>query len=181
LQKRSLYLKVIAKQDMKPCRVILVGLLLNTLISGLEAQSMLYVREKSGSQTAFSLSGTRKLDFSAGSMVITDTNAGKKYFVVGDIRLLSFKNYFSGIDPDKKQNNGLRIYPDPVGPLMQIEYTGGNSGLVAEIIDLQGRVLLIDNLESNQATLDVTRLKPGIYFIRVRNKSKVFVTKFIKI
>jgi hypothetical protein len=165
---------------MKPYIVALVVLLSNTVLSGLEAQSMLFVKGKSGAQTAFSLAGIHKLNFSTGNMVVTDTNAGEQYFSVSDIRLLSFKNYFSGINPEEIQNNVLRIYPNPVRTSMQIGYTGEEPDLMAEIIDLRGRIISIDYLESNQTKMDVTRLEPGIYFIRIQNKSKVFVSKFIK-
>jgi hypothetical protein len=167
---------------MKPYIFTLVVLLLiSDGIGGLQAQSMLYVKEKAGNQTAFPIPGIRKLNFTGGNVVVTDTNAGTETFPVSGIRFLSFRNFFTGIqDPGTNQAGKLRLYPNPVNDELIIEYAGDHDGLTIEILDLQGRVLQSHNMDFSKIKLNVTRLEPGIYFSRIHAKSRVFVKKFIK-
>lgn len=158
-----------------------VLLLVSIGITGLKAQSTLYVKEKSGTQTAFALSGIRKLNFPDSSVTITKTNAGAQNYSLGSVRFLSFKNYFTGIpNPGSNQNDALKLYPNPANDILQIEYTGDQSNsLTMEILDLQGRVLLKSYLQNRKTSIDVTNIKAGIYLCRLQD-SEVIVRKFMK-
>src|ERR1039457_2485567 len=104
----------------------------------LKAQTTLYVKEQTGSQTSYSLSGIRKLNFSADMVKISKTGGATQSYNLGDIRFLSFKNYFLGIpDPGSDIKDELRLYPNPVNNILHIEYTGKQSKeWTIEILDM---------------------------------------------
>jgi hypothetical protein len=158
------------------------SLLFSSMIISLKAQTTLFVKEKSGPQSAYALSQTRKISFSGNNMTITKTNAAEQTYTLGDIRFFSFKNYFLGIpDPGSDGNNAIRLYPNPANSILKIEYTGQiATGYPLEILDLQGRLLQKYYLQNGRTGIDVANLKAGIYLCRLKDSSKEVIGKFIK-
>jgi hypothetical protein len=80
----------------------------------------------------------------------------------------------------------LKLYPDPVQGILNIEIKPGMPGLFAvEIISINGKIIrYINNIsvlyEGIVVKTDVNELSGGIYFIRLRNNNNVWVKKFIK-
>jgi hypothetical protein len=62
------------------------------------------------------------------------------------------------------ERNEVRVYPDPVTDVLFIDH-GQYTIRRIEIVDLQGRTLLMHEQNSNQ--VDVSTLRQGMYFIRV--------------
>ena len=85
---------------------------------------------------------------------------------------------------DKQQV--LKLYPDPVSGILYIEIKPEIPGLFTiEIISIDGRTLSCSDkinipYGGTVVNTDVSRLKGGIYFIRLRNMNRVWVKKFIK-
>ena len=161
---------------------IFVLISLSSGLTLLKAQNTLYVKERTGTQTAYPLSGIRKLNFSADTVKITKTGGETQNYTLGDVRFFSFKNYFLGIpDPGSDQKDALRLYPNPVNNILHIEYTGKQSKEVTiEILDLQGRVLQSCSFQNRKAIMDISNLNVGIYICRLYGNSEVIVRKFIK-
>jgi hypothetical protein len=161
-----------------------VGLVL-LLSSGpvpLEAQGTLYVKERSGGQTPYALSGIRRLDFTGGTLNVTLTSSVVQTFVPGDVRFLSFRNYFEGI-PDPGGTAFIRptVYPNPVNSLLHVEYSGNSfTGGILEIFDLQGRVQQREYFQGTGAVIDVSGLGSGLFLILLRDQFNQNGTKFIK-
>jgi hypothetical protein len=64
---------------------------------------------------------------------------------------------------------------------LQIEFNGNQiDNRIVEIIDQQGKVVQIFNVQKGQASLDVSSLKAGIYICREQNNLEVSTIKFIK-
>lgn len=78
----------------------------------------------------------------------------------------------------------LKVYPNPAADHLMIELTSRNTGLnLLEITDSQGRILLNDTRELNEAmNLDVSTFSPGTYFIKILNKEtgKLYLERFTK-
>jgi hypothetical protein len=148
----------------------------------LSGQTTLYIKEKTGAQTAIALSETRKIDFSGSLITVTKTNAVTQPYALNDIRFLSFKNYFLGIpDPGSEQKDVLSLYPNPVNNILHVEYTGKQSKeWTFEFLDLQGRVIQTGNFQDRKARMDVSKLNAGMYICRNHSNSEVIVRKFIK-
>ncbi|NOX86696.1 MAG: T9SS type A sorting domain-containing protein, partial [Chlorobi bacterium] len=74
----------------------------------------------------------------------------------------------------------LILYPNPAHNLLNIK--SKNSILDLTIINLNGQVLI--NVQSSGSTLfqqDITLLKPGIYFVKIRTEKGITVRKFVKL
>jgi len=71
--------------------------------------------------------------------------------------------------PENEQARELVIYPNPAGDYVLLELNGANEpGGKLSLIDLNGKVLFTRPVEfdgNNQTTLQLTRIKPGFYFL----------------
>jgi hypothetical protein len=67
-------------------------LFLSIGLSELKAQGTLYVKEISGTQTAFVLSEIRKINFPPGNILITKSNAETQNYTLSGLQLLSFND-----------------------------------------------------------------------------------------
>jgi len=84
---------------------------------------------------------------------------------------------------DFPAHNGLRIYPNPAGTAIFIETTpsaNGDAGKVS-ILNTSGEILSEQKTTGKITPMDVSRLSPGLYFVRLNNEKTVEVRKFVKI
>jgi len=167
-------------------RLLCVVFLLSMGFSWLQAQNSLYLNEKSGTQTSFTLNGLRKLTFPAGSMMVNKTDGSTSTYAFSAIRSLTFSDLINNVSPMvKKEHSNLTLYSNPVIDQLQISYETLKEGSVqAEIIDFQGRVLHRQTIRcqegTNQATIPVAQLQRGLYLFRLQNGNNVETIKFIK-
>lgn len=77
-------------------------------------------------------------------------------------------------------NIDFNLYPNPVSNQLTIQLKDEITQAELAIIDLQGREVLSGNLFSNNETLDVSLLKPGIYFVRITYDDQILTKKFVK-
>ncbi len=162
--------------------IVGVFLFLSIGLSELKAQGTLYVKEISGTQTAFVLSEIRKINFPPGNILITKSNAETQNYTLSGLQLLSFNDYTVGTaSPEQYASGALRLFPNPVGNIMQIENIGNETdSRTVEILDLQGKTVQKLRLPCGQTNVDVSALKAGIYICKEQNNLKVSTTKFIK-
>ena len=72
------------------------------------------------------------------------------------------------------------IYPNPAADRLDIQLTGFGPDVVVTILDLAGRVQLQRNSLAEYIQLNVSHLKPGIYFIKVAEQGRTEVRKLVK-
>ncbi|MDZ4663509.1 MAG: T9SS type A sorting domain-containing protein [Bacteroidota bacterium] len=78
-------------------------------------------------------------------------------------------------------NASFKLYPNPThNGLVYIESKNANKGTI-EIVNLLGKVIALEEIESNYSTvkLDVSTLAEGTYFVRYRNGDKIITEKLI--
>jgi len=63
----------------------------------------------------------------------------------------------------------LKLYPNPSSGKIIVENTNGNYDFV-KILSITGTVLLEQNIK-NKTVIDVSGLKPGIYFVKIYDKT----------
>jgi PKD repeat protein len=85
---------------------------------------------------------------------------------------------------DKIFNADFRIYPNPAkGNIYVISNTEINSEIQMAIFDNTGKVLLSESIEEFKkdipCEIDISSLEPGIYFLRLSNKTFYKITKLI--
>jgi hypothetical protein len=161
-------------------------LIISFLITGLQAQSTLYVKEKSGTQTPFELDGIRKLTFPAGNITVNKTDGNMSIYELSDIRYLSFSDFTTDVKIIARQeSSNLTLFPNPVIDQLLISYESLKAGNVqVAIIDIQGKVLHQQTINSqngtNHAIISVSQLPKGLYVCRLQNGDKLETIKFIK-
>ena len=172
---------------MRHKKVILsVVLLLGLGLNGLQAQSTLYVKEKTGTQTSFELNGIRKLIFPAGNIMVNKTDGDTRVYALSDIRYLSFIDFTTDVKLiDRQESSNLTLYPNPVIDQLLISYESLKEGNVqVAIIDIQGKILHQQTINSqngtNQTIISVSKLPKGLYVCRLQNGDKLETIKFIK-
>lgn len=78
-----------------------------------------------------------------------------------------------------KEEFVLTVYPNPTDKLLKIVLQSDASS-VLKIYDLNGRVIIQKNNESNEIDLSVTKLSSGRYFLQVSQSGREKITSFIK-
>jgi methionine-rich copper-binding protein CopC len=89
------------------------------------------------------------------------------------------KNSFTETSPEIKTKESFKIVPTLVqrGQPVLVK-TGYNSSVEISLIDINGRV--IRNFKANQAaSMRTDNLQPGVYFVRLKGKSKPVIQKIV--
>jgi hypothetical protein len=161
-------------------------LLLGIGLTGLQAQSTLYVKEQAGTQTPYTLSNIRKLTFFGGNMIVNKTSGSNDSYVLNNIRYVNFTDLTTGISQtNKAESNNIILFPNPVTDQLQLTYETPKAGNVhIEILDIQGRVVQQQTIISqdgiNRTIIPVSQLSMGIYICRIQSNDKIETIKFIK-
>ena len=77
----------------------------------------------------------------------------------------------------------LKVTPNPSNNTVNINlshFKGDEKNLLT-IYDLTGKILIQQNLIENNATIDLSKQIPGIYFIQYRSENKVIMSKILKL
>ncbi|ACU61652.1 FG-GAP-like repeat-containing protein [Chitinophaga pinensis] len=79
----------------------------------------------------------------------------------------------------------VKVYPNPAVNNLSVQLQGldSHSPTYIQIVNIQGTTVQITqagSIEGYQQSIDISKLTPGIYFLVVRNGSKIFREKIIK-
>jgi len=78
-------------------------------------------------------------------------------------------------------NDGFTFYPNPVSNKLTIKFDHEvMSGAEIKIIDISGKLIIANSLQGLNHTLDMDKLQPGIYFIKVSNNNKNIIKQITK-
>ena len=79
------------------------------------------------------------------------------------------------------ENTSIMIYPNPADQQLTIEDKGQSGILKAEIVNNTGELVITQYpVLSSHFTLDISRLNPGVYYLRLMVSKGIIVRKFIK-
>ncbi|MFW6020107.1 MAG: T9SS type A sorting domain-containing protein [Bacteroidales bacterium] len=95
----------------------------------------------------------------------------------GKIKIRQFKDR-------KKKNLELKIHPNPVDDILEVELPYILSEYInMQIIDATGNVIIEEEnlISGSRNSINVSNLEQGIYFIKAGNSSKWKTSKFIKL
>ena len=79
---------------------------------------------------------------------------------------------------DVNATNAIQIFPVPTKDILNIAFTKDNNYTV-KIIDILG-VVKQHILKPTQNKIDVSKLTPGVYFIKIQHKGDIYLKQFIK-
>jgi hypothetical protein len=80
----------------------------------------------------------------------------------------------------RRRSGGIKLFPNPVTDLVQINFPGQSSGTEIAIVHINGTVLRRLFVNSDTCQIRVTDLPPGFYLVRVLNKNGSFTLPFTK-
>lgn len=80
---------------------------------------------------------------------------------------------------EKQDNFNLKVYPNPAGEILNVHYEQTGSALI-EIIDLSGKIIRADLIQSNSEPIDVSQIESGIYLLRISSENSVETISWIK-
>lgn len=103
-------------------------------------------------------------------VVTNDFGCKDSTFVVVDLWALSVG--------DLQDENQIQLYPNPASNRVNLVYTNG-VGSEVTLMDIRGRVIWTQRMESEQIEFSVNSLAPGVYNIAVLNNNVVVNKKLI--
>jgi hypothetical protein len=161
-------------------------LLLCLGLTGLQAQNVLKVIEKTGTQTFYGLSSIKKLTFPTGTLWVNKTDGTTQVYAFTNIRLLNFGGVLTSIDqPELKEDGSLLLYPNPVINELTVVYQSRYKGsLQIDIFDLFGKVVFSETAYqsegTNQLNINLSNLPKGFYVCRLTKGWTIKTIKFLK-
>ncbi len=97
--------------------------------------------------------------------------------IMSDINLTAVFVHITNIDTIAQTNiNTLTLYPNPASGTVTVTY---HRPATITITDINGREMLRKTLTTSITTLDVSRLSPGNYFVRIEDEPRSPVRKLI--
>jgi hypothetical protein len=77
----------------------------------------------------------------------------------------------------------VKIYPDPATTELSINVESDTRwvGKELQVINITGQLQLKKTISSKIQKLDISQLKPGLYFIRAEKQGEKIMEKFIKL
>jgi hypothetical protein len=157
-------------------------LLLGLGLTSLQAQTM-YVKESSGTQTAYTLSNIQKMSFSSGNLTVTKTDNSSGVYALSDLRYLNFSDVSTDLQEDLSvQNQMLKIYPNPIGDILNIDLTGisATEGTLS-ILNFEGKTVLSRQVNNEVVlSLNISSLPTGIYLCSYASTTGIKTVKIIK-
>ena len=96
--------------------------------------------------------------------------------VYGD--MMSFTTTASIVSIDANTTT-MTLYPNPASEKVTIALSRVESGAKVVVSDMQGRVILSDNMSSDTYELSVENLSSGVYYIRVIDGTSIHTQKLI--
>ena len=157
-------------------------LLLGLGLTGLQAQTM-YVKESSGTETAYTLSTIQKMSFSSGNLTITKTDNSSGVYALSYLRYLNFSDISTDLQEDLSvQSQMLKVYPNPVSNILKISLIGMSKAEgILSILNVEGKTVLSRQVNNEGVlSLDISSLPTGIYLCRYSNATEIKTVKIIK-
>jgi hypothetical protein len=94
--------------------------------------------------------------------------------------ILDCANSTVGIN-DEFESSSFNIYPNPATQYLTVETSTFNIGTVIQVIDLTGKIIKTESLQSNTQLIDIRDLSEGLYFIKIQNNKGLYSVKKIMV
>ena len=160
-----------------------VALFMSLGLVGINAQSILNVKENSEGSSSFYTNDIRKLTFSDGNLNVNEMDGTSNLFDISSIRKLDFNGITTEVEipsQDQLSKTSLQLYPNPVKDVLYVKSDLAlDCNWKVEILDLQGKILKKESLTSLKS-INVSDLKKGMYLCRIYTCNKIENIKFLK-
>ncbi|MBC7605444.1 MAG: T9SS type A sorting domain-containing protein [Burkholderiales bacterium] len=163
------------------CKKNILLFLFVLVFSNSKAQTM-FVRPITGTQTAYVVANIKKLTFSGGNLVVTNSTGSNDTFDLASNRYLNFTDLTLATTTHELVTNRFYVYPNPVTSILHLTNQDQSQTISRlAIITLQGRLLLEQNvINPNIAQVDLATLPQGMYFCKITSNNQTQTIKFLK-
>jgi hypothetical protein len=80
-----------------------------------------------------------------------------------------------------RENNGLKMYPNPTSDILNIEINSSITNGQIEVFDLLGKQVYVQSIASNDASqIDVSKWESGLYLVKITSENGNEIKRFIK-
>jgi hypothetical protein len=153
-------------------------------LTELQAQ-MIYLREKNGTQTAYSKFDIKRMSISSGNLLVEKVNGSTDTYGLTALRYLNFNNLITEVlMPEQRKGTAhLVLFPNPTRNVLEIKNIAmGNHPIRVEIISVNGQVVYKQTFKDfdKEFQVNVTSLPNGIYLCRITNGMDINAIKFLK-
>ena len=152
----------------------MLGLIVFSSVSGLNAQHSLMIRTDTGIPFSYELDQVNRITFSEGSMLIHHTDNQTYAHMTHTIKQLAFSLLSTGVTDKKASSPGVRplLFPNPSYDRINLQVNVREEEILdVGLFDLQGGRLYDLTKEArmagNNLSLDISRLIKGTYIVRM--------------
>lgn len=170
---------------MRLLRTLLPLIFVLFIHSAMKSQTGLIMKELNGTETGYLLSDIRKISFPPAEVKIEDTGNGFHIYPVNSISRITFGTVSSNKeDCNLLQSTYISLYPNPANDILHVVLPNSSKKKdVINLSDIRGRKVCIDDnyyRTDSGWDINVSTLKPGIYFINISSNNQMITKKFIK-
>lgn len=90
------------------------------------------------------------------------------------------EGFATGITSQSGRDVGMRLYPNPANDQLHIVLPSSPARSTISVFDSHGALVLMQEVYSADKAIDVARLTPGLYLVRVQSGGKVLSQTFVK-
>ena len=149
--------------------------------------------ETEGATIYYTLDGTCPCDdsesvikYDGTAIVINDSTVIKAMATVPDMydsdvaQFIYTINDGDGVESVYMDNTTIQIYPLPVRDVINV-YAGGKTINKIEILNLNGIRIISYDVDSEQASINVSHLAAGVFIIRIQAETEIYSNKILKL
>ncbi len=85
-----------------------------------------------------------------------------------------------GIGTDDMDSHSVLLYPNPTGDLIFIVPPITGENMTYELMDNQGRVVILGKLSASEKQIDLSQLTSGVYIIRLHTSTGIYTGSIVK-
>lgn len=151
-----------------------------------QAQNLLLIKEKNGSQTSLTLNEIRKLTFNTGNILVNKTDGYTEMYDLHDIRYLYYADITnSSNNLGVQENKSLVLFPNPANDKITILFKSDyNESILVDFVDIQGKTVYREIVHpmngTNQLNINVSIFTKGLYICRLNNRRTIGTSIFLK-
>jgi hypothetical protein len=97
----------------------------------------------------------------------------------GGVDIGADESLYTGISEKKNDDMAIMVYPNPASDHLNLITPPGIDLISIEILDVQGKVLLNEEVTNDNLSLDVSCFPKGLYFVRILTCKGIEVEKLV--
>ncbi|MFK7950739.1 MAG: T9SS type A sorting domain-containing protein, partial [Saprospiraceae bacterium] len=118
------------------------------------------------------------LDVGPNTVTVTVTDPSGNAATATAVVTIEYTVNTTGIE---KEAVVISAYPNPAHDMVRLKMSNINEpSVLATLIDVNGKIISTQQLETQDARMDISKLPQGNYFIRIQTKNTVKTVRFVK-